>query len=674
MTYALFDDAGKFHAGRVMNESDASMQVELDSGKRVKVKSANVMLKFEQPVPAELMSRARVLADDIDLDLAWEFAPDGEFGFADLARDYYDAKASVEKQAAALFRLFDAPHYFRRIGKGQFKKAPEDIVKAALLAIERKKQVAAQIDTWASELEAGQCPPPVREQLYKILFKPDKNAPEYKAVVEASKRSRRAPLDLLKAAGAISSAYQFHWKRFLFDQFPKGTAFPVGLSAPAIKDSLPVADVQAFSIDDSSTTEIDDALSVQGLGSGTVILGVHIAAPGLAFATGSEIDKVASQRLSTVYMPGWKLTMLPDAIVEAYTLVEGRDCPAVSLYVTFDEATLEVQSHATKLERVPIVANLRHDRLDAVVTEASLAGTAPADYAFAQELAFTFKLAQTLKARREVVRGKPENFNRPDYNFKLDNAGGEPQGDERVSIATRLRGAPLDLIVAEAMILANCTWGGWLAEHGVPGIYRSQASLSPGIKVRMGIKPLPHAGLGVAQYAWATSPLRRYVDLVNQWQIIACARHGRTAALAAPFKPKDAMLFSIVSLFDTAYSAYADFQHGIERYWTIQHVTQRGTTELDAVVMTDGLVRADSLPLVFKALGCEPLPRGTHVRVRITGTDALTLDVHANLLARLDDEAAPTQAEEDDIEAVEAAPLALAIDLDEPESAAPLTS
>jgi len=673
--YALFDDAGKFHAGRVMNESDTSMQVELDSGKRVKVKAANVLIKFEQPLPAELMSRARTMADDIDLDLAYTFAPEGEFGFADLARDYYDAKAGVEKQAAALFRLFDAPHYFRRVGKGQFKKAPEDVVKAALLAIERKKLIALQIDNWAAELAAGRCPPPVREQLYKILFKPDKNAPEYKAVVEAAKRSQRAPLELLKSAGAITSAYQFHWKRFLFDQFPKGMAFPAGLAAPAVKDALSVAAVQAFSIDDSATTEIDDALSVQGLGSGTVIMGIHIAAPGLAFTTGSEIDKVASQRLSTVYMPGWKLTMLPETVVEAYTLTEGRDCPAVSLYVSFDEATLEVKGHETRLERVPIVANLRHDKLDAVITAASLAGDAPVDYPFAQELAFAFRLAQVLKARRETVRGKPENFNRPDYNFKLDNDGAEPRGDERVAISTRQRGAPLDLIVAEAMILANSTWGGWLAEHGVPGIYRSQASLAPGIKVRMGVKPLPHAGMGVAQYAWATSPLRRYVDLVNQWQIIACARHGRTAALAAPFRPKDAMLFSIVSSFDAAYSAYGDFQHGIERYWTIQYLAQQQIAELDAVVMKDGLVRSETLPLVFKALGCESLSRGTRVRVRITGTDALTLEVHANLLARLDEEEPVTAStEEDDSDVVDAAPLALAIDLDEPEAAAPLTT
>ncbi|TDP71296.1 ribonuclease catalytic domain-containing protein [Roseateles toxinivorans] len=672
--YALFDDAGKFLAGRVMSEADSSMQVELDSGKRVKVKAANVLLKFDKPAPAELIAEGQRLAQEIDLDLAWEFAPDSEFTFAELARDYFDAKASMAHQAAALFRLYEAPHYFRRIGKGQFKKAPEEIVKAALLGIERKRLQALQIEAWAKELAAGQCPEPVRSEIYKILFKPDKNGPEYKAVVEATKLAHKAPLDLLQAAGAIASPYQFHWRRFLFEQFPKGTGFPA-LAAPAIKDDLPLATVQAFSIDDSATTEIDDALSVQGMGTGTIVFGVHIAAPGLAIQPDSPLDKVARERLSTVYMPGWKLTMLPDEVVQTYTLMAGRDCPAISLYVTMDEATLQVRGSETRIERVPIVANLRHDQLDAVVTEASLTGEAPADYEFAKELAFTFRLAKHLKAGREVVRGKPETFNRPDYNFKLDGDGSEPKGQETVRISTRQRGAPLDLIVAEAMILANSTWGGWLNELGLPGIYRSQASLAPGIKVRMGTKAAPHAGMGVAQYTWATSPLRRYVDLVNQWQIIACARHGRTAALVAPFKPKDAALFSIISGFDAAYSAYNGFQSGIERYWTLRYLAQNEIQELDASVMKDGLVRADTLPLVFKALGAENMARGAHVRVRITGMDEMTLDLHANVIAKLDEAVAAAE-EIEDAEGDEeetAGPLTLAIDMTgEGEEAAPV--
>jgi exoribonuclease-2 len=402
---------------------------------------------------------------------------------------------------------------------------------------------------------------------------------------------------------------------------------------------------------------------------------VHIAAPGLAIAPGSPVDQVARGRMSTVYMPGHKLTMLPDDVVQRYTLQEGRNCPAVSLYVTYDEATLEVKASETRLETVPIAANLRHDKLDGIVTEATLNGQAEAGYAFAPELTFAFRLAKHLKAQREVVRGKPENFNRPDYTFKLVGPGGEntmtdgiePLGTEQVVIGTRQRGSPLDLIVAEAMILANSTWGGWLHDFGLPGIYRSQASLQPGIKVRMGTKALPHAGMGVAQYTWATSPLRRYVDLANQWQIIAVAKHGRTAALVAPFKPKDADLFSIISTFDAAYSTYNGFQSSLERYWTLRHLSQQSITELDCAVMINGLVRADTLPLVFKAIGADSLPRNTRVRVRVTGVDELTLDVHASVIARIDDAAPVDQgdAEADDADESldNAGPLTLAIDV-----------
>nr|WP_315465571.1 RNB domain-containing ribonuclease [uncultured Rhodoferax sp.] len=671
--FVLFEEAGKFMAGRVLSEAEASAQVELDSGKRVKVKGANILIKFEKPSPAEFVAAAQTQAAGIELDMAYEFAPDEEFGFADLAKDYFSAQASQAEQAGMLFKLFDTPHYFRRAGKGRFKKAPAEIIQQALAAIEKKRLMAEQISQWAHDLAAGSCPQSIKDQLYKILFKPDKNAPEYKAVVEASRATHIAPLELLQKAGAIASPYLFHWKRFLLENFPKGTGFPA-ISAPAIADALPVAAVQAFSIDDSQTTEIDDALSVQGLGSGTVTVGIHIAAPGLAVQPGSPVDVLGRARLSTVYMPGYKVTMLPDDVVQTYTLMEGRDCPSVSLYVTFNEETLEITSSETKLERVPIAHNLRHDQLDSVVTETWLQ-----DPAFSHEntpqpllvlreqLSFLHRLARDLKAKREIVRGKPETFNRPDYNFRLvENQGHEPDGSETVLISIRQRGAPLDLIVAEAMILANSTWGSWLAEMGVPGIYRSQASLAPGVKVRMGTKALPHAGIGVKAYAWATSPLRRYTDLVNQWQIIACARHGKTAALVAPFKPKDAELFAIISSFDAAYSAYNGYQGAMERFWTMRYAQQHGITELTASLFKDGMVRADDIPLVLPVLGAQGLPRHAKVRVKLGEMDFITLDVQGTVLERLD---APVEAgnqdEEDDNEDEVAGPIAIAVDVNE---------
>jgi exoribonuclease-2 len=473
----------------------------------------------------------------------------------------------------------------------------------------------------------------------------------------------------------------FHWKRFLLENFPKGTGFPA-ITAPPIVDALPLSTAQAYSIDDSQTTEIDDALSVQGLGSGTVTLGIHIAAPGLAILPGSPVDVLGRARLSTVYMPGYKVTMLPDDVVQSYTLQAGRDCPAVSLYVTLDEATLEIKASETKLERVPIVHNLRHDQLDSVVTEPWLQDP---DFNHASEpeemtglrvqLAFLHRLARSLKAKREVVRGKPETFNRPDYNFRLVRtdptlAGTEPTGDEVVEISTRMRGAPLDLIVAEAMILANSTWGNWMAEMGVPGIYRSQASLAPGVKVRMGTRALPHAGIGVPSYAWSTSPLRRYTDLVNQWQIIACARHGKTAALVAPFKPKDADLFSIISSFDAAYSAYNGYQNGMERFWTLRYLQQNNITELVASLFKENLVRADDIPLVLPVMGAQGLPRAAKVRVKLGDIDLITLDVNGTVLERLDvplTQSTLDDEPEDDDEV--AGPIAIAVDMNETEPA-----
>ena len=560
-----------------------------------------------------------------------------------MARDYFNDKASVEQQVAALFCLFETPHYFRRAGKGRFKKAPSEIVQLALLAIEKKKQQLLQISDWAVSLGQGNCPEPIRLQLYKILFKPDKNSSEYKAVVEAAKATKLQPLDLLQQAGAINSAYQFHWQRFLFDNFPKGIGFPA-LTAPKILEPLPLATVSAFSIDDSATTEIDDALSVQGLGSGKVIVGIHIAAPALAIMPNSDVDKAARARLSTVYMPGNKITMLPDAVVQNYTLAEGNNCPAVSLYVTFDELSFDVISAESKLESIPIVANLRHDMLEDIITEEWLSITSPRvinhiqpAYLLPEVLSFLYKLAINLKQKRELVRGKPETFNRPDYNFKLVNRIHSPDhkeiiGDEQVQITNRKRGSPLDLIVAEAMILANCTWGQLLSDYGVPGIYRSQASLAPGVKVRMGTKALPHAGIGVPSYAWSTSPLRRYTDMVNQWQIIACIKHGKTAALAAPFKPKDAGLFSIISNFENTYGAYNQYQNGMERYWTLKYIQQHEIKEINATLFKENMVRADDLPLVLPVMGANLLERGSKVSVKLGDINLMTLDISGTII------------------------------------------
>lgn len=640
MTYVLFEDAGKLAAARLMSQADASMQIELASGKRQKIKLQQALLRFESPEPDALLEWAQAQQDGIELDLLWEFAPQDEFGFEDLAAEYYGSGSDARQQAAVLLRLHGAPHYFSRRGKGRFRKAAPEVLQAALAGIARRQELERRIDAEALELEQGRCPPAIAERLYTLLFKPDKNAAEYKALALAMQRSGKGALQLLREAGAIASPWRFHMQRFLLEHFPRGTAFAELAPPRQPTDELPLAAVRAFSVDDSATTEIDDALSVRALDDGGAVVGIHIAAPALALERDSAWDLAARQRMSTVYMPGDKITMLPDALVQAFTLAEGREVPALSLYVDFD-AQWRMRGHETRLERVPIAANLRHDLLDASVTEEALRGDpSQQPYPCAAELARLWSLAQALKAGREQVRGRPERQAAVDYTFRVD---GLELGEDRarVDIVPRRRGAPLDLIVAEMMILANATWGGWLAELGLPGIYRSQSGMGASLRTRMGTRAAPHQGLGVAQYAWCTSPLRRYADLVNQGQLIAAARHGRTAALAAPYRPKDAQLFAVVEAFEEAYKAYADFQRGMERYWTLRYLRQQGIAQADGSVLREGLVRVDGLPLVLAALGAQDLPRGTRVRLQFGEPDLITLEQPCHVLQVLHDDAAP---------------------------------
>jgi exoribonuclease-2 len=615
-SHLLFEEDGSFKAGTVLASTDASHQVELVSGKRTKVKGSHVLLQFRDPAPPVLLERAQAQAGEIDLDFLWEVAPREEFGFVDLAREYYGREPGSVEAATLLLRLHSAPVYFHRKGRGRYRAAPAETLKAALAAVERKRQQEALKAQHVEALKSGAAPAAIARQAVALLVRPDRNSIEYKAVEQAAGELQTTPLKLLLATGAIASPYRWHVDSFLATHFARGTGFAEDLPAPAVPADLPLAHVDAFSIDDSATTEIDDAFSVVHEGT-TATVGIHIAAPAVAIPRDHPLDAVARARMSTVYAPGLKYTMLPGAWIEAFSLNEGREVPVLSLYARVDTATLEVLSTATRVERVRIAANLRHDQLDEIITDEAIAGgefAAP----FAPELSFLWRLARALLARREAVRGRPEPLGRIDFSIEVD---GE---DDRshVAIKARRRGAPLDLIVAELMILANSTWGRWLAERRVAGVYRSQ-SLG---RVRMGTTPAPHEGIGVDHYTWSTSPLRRYVDLVNQRQLVASALDE-----APPYRARDAELFSLVSGFEALYGAYAEFQQRMERYWSLRWIRQEAVSRIAASVIKGEVLRLDGLPLVTRLPGLPELPRGQRLELDVLGTDEIELVLEARV-------------------------------------------
>ncbi|MBI0326368.1 ribonuclease catalytic domain-containing protein [Burkholderia plantarii] len=629
----FFEESGSFKAGSVLSRQGDAFQVELPGGRRAKVRAKDVLIEFDKPAAGELMQQADAAAQQIDLDFLWECAPQEEFAYGALADEYFGSGYGPVERAALVLRMHGSPVYFRRKGRGQYQRAPEEQLKMALASLERKRQQALVQAGYEEELKARRLPAAFEGKALALLTRPDKNSIEYKALDAAALALGVSPARLMLDCGGVASARALHEARFLAEHFPHGTGFPP-VTVGALPEDLPRANVDAFSIDDVTTTEIDDAFSVEHLPENRVRIGVHIAAPALGITRGDEIDAIARARLSTVYMPGDKITMLPDDVVEVFTLKEGGFRPALSLYIIVDRETQDIVANETRAEYVFVKSNLRHNTLEEVVTEDTLAAGS-GDYPHKDDIAVLWPLAQALFEKRQVARAgyglKREVQRNTDYNFYVEG--------EHISITPRRRGSPLDLIVSELAILANSTWGAFLHDHTVPGIYRSQRALGVPTgpkRTRMQTSAAPHEGLGVAQYAWSTSPLRRYVDLVNQWQLLACVQHGVTAKLAAPFKPKDADLYAVVQGFDDTYTAYADHQRRMEYFWCLRWLRQENRRQVVAAVVKGDLVRLEDVPLLLHVPGLGVHARGTRVLLDVMSIDELTIEASVRLLNVLD--------------------------------------
>ena len=598
----FYEESGQFKVAAIVQKNDATYQVDTQHGKRTKVKANNVFAEFDGDMAA-FLENAQAQAADIDTDLLWEVCGEEEFSAEAIAEEYYGHAPTKTELAATLIALYAAPMYFYKKAKGVFKAAPEETLKQALAAIERKKQQDAQIDAWAEALKRGEMPSEIAADLKTILHAPDKQSLTYKAFTKAADALKTSAYELAKKTGGITSIPQYLQDGFEIKYFPKGTGFP-DLPLPEMPD-LPKADVTAFSIDDESTTEVDDALSLTDLGNGTKRVGIHIAAPSLAVKPGDKMEKNIMERLSTVYFPGGKITMLPENWIAAFSLDAGAYRPAVSIYFDVD-SKFNVGEPTCKIEAVNIAENLRIQTIEPHFNaETGLDEAGEMMFAHHQDLIWFHQFAVAL----QKARGKYEPDRAPqyDYSIELDEEG-------KVSVVRRERGSPIDMLVSEMMILANSTWAQMLHDNDLPGLFRVQ----PAGKVRMSTKSEPHIGMGVQHYGWFTSPLRRAADYINQKQLLSLIDDT-----AEPlFQQSDAELFAALRDFDTAYTAYADFQRQMEAYWSLVYLQQQGTSELTATILKEDLVRIEGLPLVTRATGIpfDALPK-SQVLLKITELD-----------------------------------------------------
>ena len=202
--YLFFEEDGSFKVGTVLSQTGSAYQVELLTGRRTKVKGGHVFFEFSSPAASEVMEAAERVAEEMDPQFLWEVAPEEEFQFTDLADEYFGESADVVQRVATLLALHGHPVYFHRKGRGNYRKAPEQILKVALQALEKKRLAEEQKKAWVRQMvDEKVVPKEIASQAINLLVNPDKNGMLWKALSDAASESRMTPLRLLLSLGAI---------------------------------------------------------------------------------------------------------------------------------------------------------------------------------------------------------------------------------------------------------------------------------------------------------------------------------------------------------------------------------------------------------------------------------------------------------------------------------------
>lgn len=605
----FYEESGQFKVATIVQKNDTTYQVDTLGGKRAKIKANHVFFEFDAD-GNEFLQQAQSMSAEMDTDLLWSVCDEQEWSAVDLANEYFGHQPSLLEQAATLMAVYAAPMYFYKKNKGIFKAAPEETLKQALAAIERKKAQEEQINQWIEELSAFRLPENIQKDLPSILHRPDKQSLTYKAFTKACDMLKLSPLALARQIGGVTSTAQYLYDGFVINYFPKGIDFPdIAVHIP----DLPKAEnIQAFSIDDASTTEIDDAISVTHQAGGKTQVGIHIAIP--AIALNDAIAAVIQQRQSTVYFPTGKITMLPENWIQSFSLDEGDYRPCMSIYFEVDDDG-SYRLSSQRIEQVMIQNNLRIQNIEPYFNRQTGTESDEEQFAHHHDMRWLYRFAIQLQKQRErYLEDAPVRY---EYMIEVSD------DEQTVAIRLRERDAPIDTVVSEMMILANSSWAKFLHENQSLAIYRGQSAVG---KVRMSTQAEKHEGMNVEHYAWLTSPLRRAVDFINQRQLISLLDHQYT-----PFFPTDEknQMYAALRDFDLAHTAYNEFQQSMERYWSVVFIQQQKITELPAVFLKGDLVRLEGVPMTSRASGIpiDLLPK-TKIRVQIKESQADESYVH----------------------------------------------
>ena len=591
-------------------------------------------MRFASPGAAEVLAHAQRLAAELDAGFLWEASGDGEFGFDELAREYYGDAPDAAQAAAVALLLQSSPMHFYKRGKGRYRKAPPDALKAALASVERKAREAEQTAAWVARACApAGCPTRCATRCRCCCTGPTRRASRGRRVARGGgRRAHRRGRAARARAARIPSTHDYHFNRLLAEAFPARHRLPAARRRCACRSTTCRSPTCARS---RSTTRPRPRSTTRSR---------CRCAPTAASSSASTSRARRSRcraaarttrgraRLSTVYMPGRKITMLPDddgRRVHAARVGDAAGAVAVRRDGSGRPAGAPRDARRARADRRE-PAPLQHRRRRSRPTRrrrTSRRGRRSCARCGGSSRELAAARAQgRLRARR--------------LRFYVDwDAPGARGEAGRVAIVPRARGSPLDKLVAELMIHVNATWGRLLAEAGVAGPLPRAAGGQGEDEHAAGRAPGPRASAttcGRARRCGATATSSTSGSCSR-----SCAASARRTTSATPSSSRS----SPTSRRPTRSTASS--RTGWSTTGACAGCCRKNVDETTARVMRDGLVRFDRLPLTrAPARGGRRCRRTRRVRVAIGAIDLLaeTLECRfAGALAPLDP-AAPTRA------------------------------
>jgi exoribonuclease-2 len=541
----------------------------------------------------EIQARIDEALAELDTELLWDSFQENreELGIECLAEEYFGEATAAEK--AALGRaIFADPLRFKRKGLC-FHTRSADEVEQQLIKQQRDEEKAAlreRVLSWAKAVLKQQEPSTIPEDLQDfmglvkgfLLQGQNNEAARILEDVFPNKSAREVSVELLRQTDLLpEDADPFLLVNGVLAGFSEkveahAQELPHFAPGPEHKD---LSHLTAFSIDDEETREVDDALSVEQDGE-NLIVGIHIADPATFVKRDDPLDRAALNRPLTLYLPSTTVTMLPHRIgCDLASLKQDQLRPAISFRVVFGPDG-EIQDWTFERAQVKVAFRLTYEQAESLLDEA--------EDALGAQLRMLQKLTDGLRQKR--LDNGALQLKRPEFKVKIHHG--------EISVKQIDSDTPARQIVSELMVLANHLAAKYALTNDIPIIYRSQEAPHDPIepmevynplvfernvrtlkKTRLTTHPQPHAGLGLDIYTQASSPIRRFADLVIQRQL--------TAHLAGePCPYNDLELIEILGTADAVTSQNRRLEREAIRYWLLEYLRcQDGNATYAATVV-----------------------------------------------------------------------------------------